>query len=81
MAYRIEYSFMEEIMNLPNKITTFRMVMVIVLILLLTICGGLNFTGPYLWGDEETGVSLIRFITFVLSPEKLKSNSFPVTLG
>ena len=53
-------------MNLPNKITTFRMVMVIVLILLLTICGGLNFTGPYLWGNEETGVSLIRFIAFVL---------------
>ncbi|MGM9858176.1 MAG: CDP-diacylglycerol--glycerol-3-phosphate 3-phosphatidyltransferase [Bacilli bacterium] len=53
-------------MNLPNKITTFRMVMVIVLILLLTICGALNFTGPYLWGDEETGVSLIRFIAFIL---------------
>lgn len=53
-------------MNLPNKITTFRMVMVVVIVLLLTICGSIGFTGPYLWGNEETGVSLIRFIAFVL---------------
>ena len=53
-------------MNLPNKITTFRMVLVVVLILLLSICGAIGFTGPYLWGDADTGVSLIQFIALII---------------
>ncbi len=55
-------------MNLPNKITTFRMVMVGVIVLLLAICGSIGFTGGYIWSwnNGVDGVTVISFVAFIL---------------
>lgn len=52
-------------MNLPNKITTFRMVMVGVIFLLLTISYGANITWP-IYTSGSYSISLLNIIVCVL---------------
>lgn len=55
-------------MNLPNKITTFRMIMVLVILALLIIPAGIGKTGPMIYFDSThtQGISVIQCIVLGL---------------
>lgn len=65
MAYRVEYSFKENSMNLPNKITTFRMVLVVVLVALLLIPTSFNIETPMI--ETIPLEFFIGFFVFVIA--------------
>ncbi len=62
MAYRIEYSLKEKLMNLPTKITFSRIIATILLIVALFVMSFIDFKAPVL---GNTGINLVFLIIFV----------------
>ena len=55
-------------MNLPNKITTFRMIMVVVILFLLAIPSGIGQMGPMIYFNQnhENGIYVIHLVACIL---------------
>lgn len=67
MAYRIEYSLKEKIMNLPTKITVSRIIATVLLIIALFVLSLIDFTAPTLGNTRINLVFLIVFVFFVIA--------------
>ena len=63
MAYKVEYSIKGVIMNLPNKITTFRMVLVVILVAILLLPFDYGMVG----NSTLSWKYLIAFIIFIVA--------------
>ena len=67
MAYKVEYSIKGVIMNLPNKITTFRMVLVVILVAILLLPFDYGMVG----NSSLSWKYLIAFIMMVILLENI----------
>lgn len=67
MAYRIEYSLKEKVMNLPTKITVSRIIATVILIVTLFVLSLINFQSITLGNTRIDVVFLVIFVFFVIA--------------